>query len=82
MFATLFAFLGSWVSIFVLLGIAAVAWLLLKAAADLVTWFREEVLDDPIRRNRKARTQRNTRSGVTPSQLAGRGSGNGRRAEP
>ena len=82
MFATLFAFLGSWVSIFVLLGIAAVAWLLLKAAADLVTWFREEVLDDPIRRNRKARTQRNAQRGVTPSQLAGRGSGNGRRVEP
>ncbi len=82
MFATLFAFLGSWVSIFVLLGIAAVAWLLLKAAADLVTWFREEVLDDPIRRNRKARNQRKLSSGVTPSQLAGRGSGNGHRAEP
>ena len=58
MFASLFAFLGSWVSIFVLLGIAAVLWLFVKAAADLVTWFREEVLDNPYE-NRRARNRRN-----------------------
>ncbi|MHB8899087.1 MAG: hypothetical protein ACYC6Y_10105 [Thermoguttaceae bacterium] len=61
MFTGLLAFFGSWVSIFVLLGIAAVAWILLKGAADLVTWFREEILDDPIRRNRAARNGRGPR---------------------
>jgi len=58
MFATIFAFLGSWVSIFILIGIAAVIWLFVKAAGDLVTWFREEILDNPYdnRRSRKRRS--------------------------
>lgn len=59
MFASLFAFLGSWVSILVLLGIAAVAWVLMKGAADLITWFREEILDNPYD-NRGARKRRNS----------------------
>lgn len=59
MFASLFAFLGSWVSILVILGIAAILWMLMKAAADLVTWFREEVLDNPYD-NRRARKRRNS----------------------
>ncbi len=61
MFAVLFAFLGSWVGILVLLVIAAIVWILMKAAADLVTWFREEILDDPYRRrNRQHRQRRNS----------------------
>jgi hypothetical protein len=82
MFATLFAVMSSWVGILVLLVIAAVVWLLMKAAADLVTWFREEVLDDPIQRNREARNRRDSQEKVARSRLAGRDSSRGRRAEP
>lgn len=60
MFASLFAFMGSWVSILVLLAIAAVLWLFVKAGADLVTWFREEILDNPYD-NRRARHRRRSR---------------------
>ncbi len=58
MFASVFAFMSSWVGILVLLAIAAVAWLFMKAAADLVTWFREEILDNPYDRKRTARNRR------------------------
>ena len=58
MFASVFAFMGSWVSISVVLVIAAVAWLLLRAAADLVPWYREEILNNPMRPKRPARRQR------------------------
>ena len=58
MFALPLAFLNSWIGILALLVIAALVWVVIKAAADLVTWFREEILDDPIRRNRAARQRR------------------------
>ncbi len=58
MFASVFAFMGSWVGISVLLVIAAVAWLLMRAAADLVTWYREEILENPMRPKRPARRRR------------------------
>ena len=58
MLAPLFAIMTSWVGILFLLVLAALAWLFLKAGADLVTWFREEVLDDPYRRRRAAKKRR------------------------
>lgn len=81
MFATLIAFLGSWVGIFVILAVAAVAWLLLKAMADLVAWFRDEILDDPVRRSRRARGQRNRQQRVSHCQLAAGDPDNGREAK-
>ena len=61
MFASLLAVMSSWVGIFVLLAIAAVVWIVMKAAADLVTWFREEVLDNPYERRRSARPRRDSK---------------------
>ncbi len=58
MFASVFAFMSSWVGILVLLAMAAVVWLFMRAAADLVTWFREEILDNPYDRKRTARHRR------------------------
>lgn len=67
MLAPLFALLGTWIGIFILLAILALLWLFMKAAADLVIWFREEVLDDPARPKRKAHDRRDPHESVTRS---------------
>ena len=81
MFTPLFALLGTWVGIFILLAILAVVWLFMKATADLVIWFREEVLDDPARRKGKDHDRRDPHESVTRSRPTDRGPGSGRRGE-
>lgn len=82
MFATIFAFLSSWVGILILMAIAAVVWFFIKAVSDFITWFREEILNDPARRNREARNRCDSQKCVNRSRAAGRDSSNGHQAKP
>jgi len=43
---------GSWPTILLLIGAAAIVWCFFRAVVDGITWFREEILEDFHRRNR------------------------------
>ena len=46
MFAPVLAFRTSWVGLIFFLGAIFVLWYAYRAAADLVEWFNDEILDD------------------------------------
>ncbi|NQU20626.1 MAG: hypothetical protein HQ567_05035 [Candidatus Nealsonbacteria bacterium] len=48
----LFAF-APWPTMLVLIGIAAIIWLLFRAVVDGITWFREEILEDYRQRKKR-----------------------------
>jgi hypothetical protein len=53
MLPVIFAFRISWIFILFIMAGAAVLWLLVRAGIDLVTWVKEEIIDDFRDRKRR-----------------------------
>ena len=60
MLATLLAIRTSWIGIFVILAGIALLWLIVRAAIDFATWFKEEIIDDFRQRKEKRKGPRNS----------------------
>jgi hypothetical protein len=53
MLPVIFAFRMSWLFVLLLMAAAFVVWLLVRAGVDLITWVKEEIIDDFRDRKRR-----------------------------